>query len=321
MRILVIFICSFFLPGATGQVQGSKVHPASNQPNQGYEQYRNCIILAEQSEPQIAIFNVITGEMVWNWKPAEQIKNPEHVPWFSNPSDAKVVYGGNYVLMTASGGACALIRIRDKKMMFYAKAGHNPHSAEILPDGNIVCAASTGHSLTVFITDTLSFPENVGQRTFHSPFSHNVVWDQKRNLLWTAEMDQIRSWKYNFNSDDPQLLPVDSLAFDDTEGHDLFPVPGEDALYLSTVRKMWIYHIAENRLEEIKTEFRGIKSISSRTKGELPVISVPKEEWWTDEIIGLDGSPVFHRKGLKIYKARWIVENPFSYPDFHIQDS
>ncbi|NCB09365.1 MAG: hypothetical protein EOM73_14520, partial [Bacteroidia bacterium] len=130
-----------------------------------------CLILAEQSVPQIAIVDTQTGEMVWNWVPAEQIQNPEHVKWFNNPSDAKVVYNGEYVLMTASGGACALIRIRDKKTMFYAKAGHNPHSAEILPDGNIVCAASTGNCLTVFKTDTLTFPENVIQRTFHSPFS------------------------------------------------------------------------------------------------------------------------------------------------------
>lgn len=290
---------------------------SGNISGQGYERFANCIILAEQSEPQIAIVEQETGNMVWNWKPAEQISNPEHVKWFSNPSDVKLVYGGNYVLMTASGGACALIRICDKKMMFYAKAGHNPHSAEILPDGNIVCAASTGNSLTVFRTDTLSFPENVVQRSFHSPSSHNVVWDQKRNLLWTAELNQIRSWKYNLDCDDPQLLPVDSLVFDDTEGHDLFPVPGEDALYFSTVHKMWIFHIAENRIEEVKSEYSNIKSISSSARGKQPIVTVPKEQWWTDEIIGLDGKTVFYHEGMKIYKARWTVPNAFSYPENH----
>lgn len=284
---------------------------------QGYERFAGCIILAEQSVPQIAIVDTQTGETVWNWVPAEQIQKQEQVNWFNNPSDAKVVYNGEYVLMTASGGACALVRISDKKMMFYAKAGHNPHSAEILPDGNIVCAASTGHSLTVFRTDTLSFPENVVQRTFHSPFSHNVVWDHQRRLLWTAEMNQLRSWTYNFDCDNPQLLPVDSLAFDDSGGHDLFPVPGEDALYLSTARKMWIYHVGEKRLEEVKTVFRNIKSISSACKGIKPVVSVPREEWWTDEIVGMDGRRVFYREGLKIYKARWIVPNSFSYPENH----
>jgi hypothetical protein len=275
-----------------------------------------CLILAEQSVPQIAIFDVKTGQLVWNWTPAENIKNPEHVKWFNNPSDAKVVYGGDYVLMCASGGACALIRISDKKTIFYAHAGKNPHSAEILPDGNIVCASSTDSRLTIFKTDTLSFPENVTQQSFYCNFAHNVVWDQKRNLLWTADMNQIKSWRYNFICDDPKLTAVDSLVFDDHEGHDLFPVPGKDALYLSTGNKMWIYFIPENQPEEIKTNYKGIKSISS-AEGEPPIISVPKEQWWTDEIIDLSGKRVFYKSGLKIYKARWVALNPFSYPDNH----
>jgi hypothetical protein len=143
-----------------------------------------------------------------------------------------------------------------------------------------------------------------------------VVWDQKRNLLWTADMNQIKSWRYNFICDDPKLTAVDSLVFDDHEGHDLFPVPGKDALYFSTGNKMWIYFISENQPEEIKTNYKGIKSISS-VEGEPPIISVPKEQWWTDEIIDLSGKRVFYKSGLKIYKARWVAPNPFSYPDNH----
>ncbi len=280
----------------------------------GYKDFRNCIVMAEQSQNRIAIANVKTGKIIWSWKAAESKVSPEHYEWFNNPSDAKVVYGGKYVLMSASGGACALIRISDKKMMFYAKAGHNPHSAELLPDGNIVCAASTGNSLTVFKTDTVNFPEHVLQRSFYCNFAHNVVWDRKRNLLWTADMKQIKSWRYNFDCNDPRLLSVDSLAFADQEGHDLFPVPGQDALYLSTGDKMWIYHIPQNRLEQVITKYNGIKSISSASKDKTPIIVVPKEQWWTDEVLDLHGNSVFRIPGLKIYKARWIVENNFCYP-------
>ena len=39
----------------------------------------------------------------------------------------------------------------------------------------------------------------------------------------------------------------------------------------------------------------------------------PKEEWWTDEVIDARGNTVFYKAGLKIYKARWLVNNTFGY--------
>jgi hypothetical protein len=281
----------------------------------GYEKYRNCVVMAEQSQNQIAIVHVKTGKIIWNWKASESTVPPERYAWFYNPSDAKVVYNGNYVLMCASGGACALIRLKDKKIMFYAKAGKNPHSIELLPDGNIVCAASTGNCLTIFKTDTVHFPDSVVQRSFFCNSAHNVVWDQKRALLWTADLNKIRSFSYNFSKDTSTLQPVDSLKFEDESGHDLFPVPGKDALFFTSQNKNWTFDIREKKLKEIKSKYQSIKSISAESKGQTPIISIPKEQWWTDEILDLNGKSILRIPGLKIYKARWIVENTFSYPE------
>ncbi len=289
------------------------------QSNQGFSQnytnFKDCIVVAEQAKPQILIVNVCSGETVWAWSPKEHLSRTEHVSWFSNPSDAKVVYNGAYVLMCASGGACALIRIADKKVMFYAHAGKNPHSAELLPDGNIVCASSSDNRLTVFKTDTISFPEGVLQRSFYCDFAHNAVWDRKRNLLWTADRKQIKSWKYNFQCDNPLLTVVDSLAFDDYSGHDLFPAPGGDALFMSSASKMWLFKIKKKKLKEYKKKYEDVKSISARKKRERPIICIPKEQWWTDEIMDVKGHLIVQLPGTKIYKARWVVKNSFSYPD------
>src|SRR5690606_31449923 len=143
-----------------------------------------CIILAEQLQQRAAIADVKSEQIFWEWNPANSKVKSEHVKWFNNVSEAKVVYNGKYILVTASSGGVALVRIADKKIMFYAYAGNgNTHSAELLPDGNIVAASSTGNYMTLFKVDTLNFPDNVYTKTIPIEFGHNVVWDHKNQVL------------------------------------------------------------------------------------------------------------------------------------------
>ena len=61
-------------------------------------------------------------------------------------------------------GGIALVRFEDKKVVFYAYARRaNTHSVEILPDGNLVSASSSGAYLRLFCTDpeVSTYPGNV----------------------------------------------------------------------------------------------------------------------------------------------------------------
>lgn len=272
------------------------------------------IVLAEQSEHRVAIADVNTKQITWDWKPATSNVKPEHVKWFSNISDAKVVYNGKYVLTVASGGGVALIRIADKKTVFYAYAGGNTHSAELLPDGNIVAASSTGNFLTVFKVDTLQFPENVYSKKVHIEFGHNVVWDSKRQLLWSAGLSQLKSFTYNFNCAQPDLLLKDSIAIPGHEAHDLFPVYGEDALWLTNNGGVYTFDIRTKKIKKAAVPQAKIKSVSSGPAGYPAIVLQPTESWWSDAVLDAKGQPVFKQAGLKIYKARWVLQNAFSYP-------
>jgi hypothetical protein len=275
---------------------------------------KKCIILSEQLQTRVAIADVASKQIIWEWSPSAPDVKTEALKWFSNISDAKLVYNGKYILATASGGAVALIRIADKKTIFYAYAGGNVHSAELLPDGNIVSASSTGNYLTVFKVDTLNYPDQVYTRVIPIDFGHNVVWDKQNQVLWSAAMNQLKSFKYNFDCNKPDLTLLETISIPGTEAHDLFPVYGENALWLTNTTNVYKFDVATKKLVQADVLQANIKSVSSGPEGFPTLLLRPKVSWWADEVIDSKGNSVFLQNGLKIYKARWLVQNAFSYP-------
>lgn len=291
-------------------------HDQSNHGN-----FERCIILAEQSQNSIVIVNPESHQTVWQWNVENSNIDPAYWKWFKATSDAKVIYDGRYILITASGGGVALIRVTDKKVVFYAYAGGNTHSAEILPDGNVVCASSTGNYLSIFRTDTTTTttPIDIYCKKIPNKFGHNVVWDNKRKVLWSTAMDYLITYRYNFNKDNPDLTRIDSIKIPGNQPHDLFPVYGEDTLWLTTMEAVFKFEISSGKFHKI--EFAGdmnIKSISSGPEAYPVIILRPKEKWWTDEVLDINNISIFSEKGYRIYKARWFVNNTFSYGDHRI---
>ena len=194
------------------------------------------MILTEQSKNRILMIDQPTGKIAWEWKAADSGLSVSEQAWFNTPDEAKPVYNRTCVLVTASGGGVALIRIADKKVLFYAKPGGNPHSAEVLPDKNIVVASSTGNLLSVYVyNEDASY---VSKPAFTMPVysAHNVVWDRTRNCLWTATGAQLLKLSYNGNRTAPELSQVYSydMGTGNTMAHDLAPVYGEEAMYVTT---------------------------------------------------------------------------------------
>lgn len=274
---------------------------------------KKLLIVTDQALNRIIIVNTTTKEIVWEWKPMEDGIHPGDENWFDAPSDAKPVLNGKYVLVTASKGGVALIRIKDKKVVFYAFAGGNTHSAAILPDGNIIAASSTGNFLTVFHTDTLHFPGEVYSRKITLPFAHNVVWDKQRQVLWSAGKNKIYSFKYNFDCLHPDLKLLDSTTIPGTDAHDLYPVYGNDFLWLTTPGNIFQFNPVTGNIITIQGAVtKNVKDISSGPNGYPIVMMLPKEKWWTDEVTDENGKIIFRQMGLKIYKARWLLPDIFS---------
>jgi len=276
---------------------------------------KKYLLITDQSQNRILIADADAGKITWEWKPENDGVLPKDAKWFSAPSDVKPVYNGKYLLIVASGGGVALVRISDKKTVFYAYAGGNTHSAEVLPDGNIVTASSTANYLMVFNTDTLNFHDSLYRNKIYLPFAHNVVWDQKRQLLWSAGRNKLYTYKYNFNCHKPDLILVDSTILPDKDAHDLYPVYGKDQLWLTTLTGVFSVNPATKKVTAVgASSIKDIKNVSSGPADYATIMMQPKTSWWSDEIKDDKGKTIFKLEGLKIYKARWLLTDTFSYP-------
>lgn len=275
------------------------------------------LVGADQAQNRVIIADVNTQKIIWDWNPATSADiSSTNAKWFVNMSDAKPVYNNKYILATASTGGVALVRIADKKAIFYAYAGNgNAHSAEVLPDGNIVVACSTQNYLMIFHTDTLHHPFAGYTKKITLADAHNVVWDNKRQLLWSASVDKIYGYQYNFNCSSPDLSLAETISLPVSGCHDLFPVYGKDSLWLSTSKQVWTVDLKKKTVVQASSQER-IKSVSSGPAG-FPTIVLQSintdPQWWNDSVVDLNGTLVFKYAGLEMYKARWMLPNTFSY--------
>ena len=287
-------------------------------------------VLAEQADTAIVILNAETKVDVWKWTPATAGLPKEQREWFVNPSEVKPVFNGRYVLMTASGGAVALIRISDHKLMFYAKCGEfpNPHSAEILPDGNIVTAESRYGDICLFVMDTVKV---LGDpiRVASLGNAHNAVWDREHECLFMTGNDPdvsgpnrtaIFRFSYNGDRENPDLTDMKKVYTFENEsgGHDLFPVYGEkNKLWLSAASAVYTVDVTDpdSPVVEKACSLANIKSVSNGPDG--TVMLKPTEEWWAEGLVNEKNELQFLLPGTKIYKGRWWLDNTFSYPEVH----
>jgi len=274
------------------------------------------LIVTEQASNSILIYDQPSRKLLWRWTAADSAIPAARQKWFRLPDEARPLYNRSCLLVTASGGGAALIRIRDRKVLFYACPGGNPHSAEVLPDGNLVVASSDGY-LTVYRCDTVAgYAEGYLSRT-ELTAAHNVVWDLKRACLWSAGGESM--CRYAYADGRLHLVRSTPLPAGCGDAHDLTPVYGRDLLLLSTNSRCLSYDPAADAAAEVQCfQQHAIKSISTGPFGFATVCTRPTESWWSSEVLHFNsGERLFSMSGYRIYKARWRVETPFSYPEKH----
>ena len=269
------------------------------------------IIITEQASASVMIFDQPSRKSLWIWNADESdVITSGRKKWFRLPDEAKPVDDCGSLLITASGGGVALVRISDKKVMFYAHPGGNPHSAEMLPDGNIVVASSTGGKLSVYSPDTAN--EYVASKLSETELAdaHGCVWDKKRNCLWAAGGSSLVCYDYQ----DGFLTARSRYSVPTSYAHDLAPVYGKDRMILSTGSSLYYFDPESKTFSPVEgaASVKDVKSVSTGPESFVTLCTVPEESWYTSQVLGLfTGMRAFYLAGAQIYKARWRLNYDF----------
>ncbi|MFC5664489.1 DUF6528 family protein [Kitasatospora misakiensis] len=237
----------------------------------------------------------------WTWDLPDEAKN-------------RVRHGRRYLVTTASGGLAALVDTVTGAAVWATDTGRgaNPHSAELLPDGNVAVAASGGGWIRLYAASL--GPRSTVHAEYRLPGAHGVHWDARSGWLWALGDDTLTALRVGGTAAAPTLTAERSVRLPEPGGHDLAPVlaaPGR--FWVSTARHLWRYDLAADRFTRIRLADeraeRDIKSVGDEPGTGRLLTAAPDHAGpcaWCTSVLTLhrpDG--VRQLPGVHLYKARW----------------
>ncbi|GHK00701.1 hypothetical protein SY2F82_24980 [Streptomyces sp. Y2F8-2] len=255
---------------------------------------------------------------LWSWSPASDTELADLRPsgsWI-NVSEAKQVEtpDGTLLLTCASGGM-AVAYNRGRGFTYWATnvaRSSNLHSLEMLPDGNIAVAASTGGYVRLYTSSQ-------GPRSSHYvqhplPGAHAVSWDAGQRLLWALGASELHALAVTGTRAAPGITLQRRLALPDEDGHDLAPVVGApDDRWVTTGRHVYRVSLTSGKFTRATApsgiDKAHVKSISQHpTTGQVIMVSPDDQtscSWCSSRVDFVDPSGQDALIGTSVYKARW----------------
>jgi hypothetical protein len=286
------------------------------------------VVGGDQGGHQVVVFDAKTREWTqdaakWAWTPTAANGFGDVAGAFSLPSDVRTrTYKGKvYVLAADSKGFLGAVEYPSGKRLWATNAGapSNPHATELLPNGNVAAAASTGGWVRVYAAS--QGPASAAYTQFALKGGHGVLWDPPRQVLWAVGDDDLVSLKVGGTPDAPTLTEESRVALPAHGGHDLSPVYGDrDRLWITThVGGVYQYVKSENAFTTAyrfapSVNLPVVKAVGNNPATKQVLLTRPKAgcatTWCTDtvEFFG-NGSMNATRTfpGAQFYKVRWFV--------------
>ncbi|MDT9685716.1 DUF6528 family protein [Streptomyces sp. TRM76323] len=285
--------------------------------------------MTEQASRRVVVFD--GGRRVWGPAAERWAFSPVGDPRYADlaperswvhPDEAKPRRwrGRTYLLTTASYGFAAVVAYPSGDRYWAAALAPgttriNPHSAELLPDGSVAVAGSTGDVVRLYEP-----PPGGRYAAFALDDAHGLEWDERRGVLWALGGDRLVALRPGSRGGRPVLRRVDEVPLPDRGGHDLGQVARHpDRLWVSTGTA--VYQYVKSRRAFVR-DYPGAAAVSRprvKAVGDEPrtgrILSTAPERglaepWWTTTAAVHRPAGAYRLPGGGIYKARWWDLSP-----------
>lgn len=260
-------------------------------------------------DPAVATWDSAAAQK-WSWAPTSSNGFSGLTGAWGLPSDVKLRMdrAGAYVAVVSdSKGLAGLITYPSGQRVWGVNVGgaNNPHSIELLPDGNVAVAASTGGFIRVYTASQGASSSKYA--SYALPDAHGASWDPTQQVLWVLGGNRLVALKVKGTAAAPVLEESRVVTLPTSGGHDLTPVlENHDLLWVSTGSK--VYQVSRSTGAIVSTEnIGGIKSANSMPNAQQ-VRTTPKSgchtSWCTDTVQFAVPAATRKLTGAQIYKAR-----------------
>lgn len=251
------------------------------------------------------------GAPTWSWKPTtgNGYTSAEINYWndgssstgnTGDPFEVKLRHnslwsGTSQVIATVGGRLATILAYPSGQKLWARDLGTLvwPHSAELLPNGNLVTASSTGNLLTLYNT-TSGFSNSASAAL---TTAHGVLWDPVNYILWAIGQSTITAYTTGTRAAPAlAIIAARTATLPTTGGHDIAPYFGDNnKLWVTTSSGVYIYNKTTKTFtaspgSSFKTK---VKSIGNQPASALgyPQIVLTKEvgtcsfnSWCTDTV-------------------------------------
>ena len=248
--------------------------------------------------------------VIWSWRPADSRIEP--AGW-RLPTEAKLrnnaVWGGQWMAVCDSAGFMAVVSYPGKEVKWSLNAGtsSNVHGIELLPNGNVAAAASTGGWVRIYTAS--QGPSSAKYVQYNLTDAHNVLWDPQMQVLWALGGTTLVQLQIGGTASEPTLTAVETKTLSAGSGHDLAPKYGDPAkLMITSGGSTWFYDKMTKK-ETLYQHTSGYKSINNQpSTGQIietrPHASCKEDSWCTDVIEFVSPDDTRTRPGAAVYRAR-----------------